>query len=113
MNGAMTGSRLVAAAKIVVLGAVALWIVPAVFFAGVAPNELGVRTSAVSGVLADDLGPGWHWRTPASHKLTLLPSSYFMLDYTTDDKGPQKPLPIRTKDNNTVDLDVSVPLRIK
>jgi hypothetical protein len=47
------------------------------------------------------------------HKLIVLPSSYFMLDYTTDDKGPQKPLVIRTKDNNTVELDVSVPLRIK
>jgi hypothetical protein len=113
VNGAMTGGRLVAVAKTVVLGAVVLWIVPAVFFAGVAPNELGVRTSAVSGVLADDLGPGWHWRIPAIHKLILLPSSYFMLDYTNDDKGPQKPLAIRTKDNNTVDLDVSVPLRIK
>src|SRR5262245_33548476 len=36
-----------------------------------------------------------------------------MLDYTNDEKGPQKPLVIRTKDNNTVELDVSVPTRIK
>ena len=113
MNGPLSGGRLVAAAKIIVIAAVALWVVPAVFLAGVAPNELGVRTSAVSGVLADDLGPGWHWRIPAIHKLILLPSNYFMLDYTNDDKGPQKPLAIRTKDNNTVELDVSVPLRIK
>jgi len=113
VNGPLSGGRLVAAAKIIVIAAVALWVVPAVFLAGVAPNELGVRTSAVSGVLADDLGPGWHWRIPAIHKLILLPSNYFMLDYTNDDKGPQKPLAIRTKDNNTVELDVSVPLRIK
>jgi SPFH domain / Band 7 family len=105
--------RLVLIAKIIVIGAVALWIVPAIFLSGVAPNEIGVRTSAVSGVLGDDLGPGWHWRIPAIHKLWLLPSNYFMLDYTNDDKGPQKPLAIRTKDNNTVELDVSVPLRIK
>jgi len=110
---AANGSRLVAAAKVIVIGAVVLWIVPAVFLSSVAANELGVRTSALSGVLADDLGPGWHWRIPAIHKLILLPSSYFMLDYTNDDKGPQKPLVIRTKDNNTVELDVSVPLRIK
>ncbi|HSR97108.1 MAG TPA: SPFH domain-containing protein [Kofleriaceae bacterium] len=100
-------------AKVVVIGALALWIVPAVFTAGIAPNEIGVRTSAVSGVLADDLAPGWHWRLPGVHKLTRLPSSYFMLDYTNDDRGLQKPLVIRTKDNNTVELDVSVPLRIK
>jgi hypothetical protein len=106
-------SRLVQSAKIVVLGAVALWVVPALFTAGIAPNEIGVRTSAVSGVLGEDLAPGWHWRLPGVHKLLRLPSSYFMLDYTNDDKQLQKPLVIRTKDNNTVELDVSVPLRIK
>jgi SPFH domain / Band 7 family len=106
-------SKFVRAAKIIVVAAVAMWIIPAVFAASVAPNEIGVRTSAVSGVLADDLAPGWHLRLPGVHKLILLPSSYFMLDYTNDDRGPQKPLVIRTKDNNTVELDVSVPLRIK
>jgi SPFH domain / Band 7 family len=106
-------TRLVQASKIAVIGALVLWIVPAVFTAGIAPNEIGVRTSAVSGVLADDLAPGWHWRLPGVHKLIRLPSSYFMLDYTNDDKGLQKPLVIRTKDNNTVELDVSVPMRIK
>ena len=106
-------NRLVQVAKVVVIGALALWIVPALFTAGIAPNEIGVRTSAVSGVLGDDLAPGWHWRLPGVHKLTRLPSSYFMLDYTSDDRGPQKSLVIRTKDNNTVELDVSVPLRIK
>ena len=90
-----------------------LWLVPSIFTATVAPNEIGVRQSATSGVLADDLGPGWHWRIPGIHKLIVLPASYFMLDYTNDDKGPQKPLIIRTKDNNTVELDVSVPMRIK
>ena len=106
-------NKLVRLAKVIVLGALALWIVPALFTSGVAPNEIGVRTSAASGVLAADLAPGWHWRIPGIHKLILLPSSYFMLDYTNDDRGPQKPLVIRTKDNNTVGLDVSVPLRIK
>jgi SPFH domain / Band 7 family len=106
-------NALVKLAKVVVIGALVLWIVPALFTASVAPNEIGVRTSAASGVLATDLEPGWHWRLPGIHKLIFLPSNYFMLDYTNDDKGPQKPLVIRTKDNNTVELDVSVPLRIK
>ena len=86
---------------------------PTLFAARVGPSEIGVRTSAVSGVLDEDLGPGWHWRVPGVHKLIRLPSTYFMLDYTDDDKGLQKPLVIRTKDNNTVELDVSVPIRIK
>jgi len=106
-------NKLVQLSKVVVVGAIVLWLVPTAFTASVAPNEIGVRTSAASGVLADDLEPGWHWRIPGIHKLITLPSSYFMLDYTDDDKGPQKPLVIRTKDNNTVELDVSVPLRVK
>jgi hypothetical protein len=105
--------RIAKLAKGVVIAALVLWIVPAVFTARVEQNEIGIRQSAMSGVLADDLGPGWHWRIPGVHKLIVLPSSYFMLDFTTDDKGPQKPLLIRTKDNNTVELDVSVPVRIK
>jgi hypothetical protein len=104
---------LVRTAKVIVIGALVLWIVPALFTAGVGPHEIGVRQSATSGVLADDLGPGWHWRIPGLHKLITLPSSYFILDFTSDNNGPQKPLVIRTKDNNTVELDVSVPTRIK
>ncbi|HEX4421971.1 MAG TPA: SPFH domain-containing protein [Kofleriaceae bacterium] len=106
-------NKLIVTAKVVVIAAIILWIVPAVLTATVAPNEIGVRTSAASGVLAEDLSPGWHLRLPGVHKMILLPSNYFMLDYTNDDKGPQKPLVIRTKDNNTVELEVSVPVRIK
>jgi hypothetical protein len=105
--------RIAKLSKVVVIVAVVMWIVPAIFTARVQPNEIGIRQSAMSGVLADDLGPGWHWRIPGVHKLIVLPSSYFMLDFTTDDVGPQKPLLIRTKDNNTVELDVSVAVRIK
>ena len=104
---------LVKASKVVVVGVVLLWLVPLLFTMRVEPNEIGVRQSAASGVLDEDLGPGWHLRIPGIHKLIVLPSSYFMLDYTSDNVGPQKPLVIRTKDNNTVELDVSVPVRIK
>ncbi len=97
---------------IVILGVIGL-VVPALFLARVEPSEIAVRQSALSGVLPDDFGPGWHLRVPGVHKLITLPSTYFMLDYTEDDKGPQKSLTIRTKDNNTVELDVSVPIRIR
>ncbi|MDB4960382.1 MAG: band 7 protein [Myxococcales bacterium] len=106
-------NTLVKIAKGIVIAAVILWIFPSLFTLRVEPSGIGVRQSATSGVLAEDLGPGWHWRVPGVHKLIVLPSSYFMLDYTSDSGGPQKPLVIRTKDNNTVELDVYVPLRIK
>lgn len=104
---------LVRASKIIVLGAIVLWLISGVFTTTVGPNQIGVRQSAASGVLDSDLGPGWHMRIPGMHKYILLPSNYFVLDFTEDKVGPQKPLVIRTKDNNTVDLDVSVPVRIK
>ena len=100
-------------AKIVVLGAIALWIVPWIFFTKVEPGQVGVRRSATGGVEAGDLGPGWRMRIPGLHKLTYLPSTYFFLDYTQDKVGPQEQLQIRTKDNNNVTLDISVPVRIK
>ncbi len=104
---------LVRLSKLIVIGALLLWLIPMIFVSRVEPSEIGVRTSALGGVLDEDLGPGWHSSIPGLHKLTRLPSSYFMLDYTNDDAAPQAPLVIRTKDNNTVELDVSVPVRIK
>ncbi len=104
---------LVRISKVVVLSALVLWLVSSVFTTTVGPNQIGVRQSAASGVLDTDLGPGWHMRIPGMHKYILLPSNYFVLDFTEDKVGPQKPLVIRTKDNNTVDIDVSVPVRIK
>lgn len=103
-------STLVKAAKVIVIGTLLFWIIPTLFTSGVGPHEIGVRQSAASGVLDDDLGPGWHWRIPGLHKMIRLPSSYFILDFTLDNN---KAVVIRTKDNNTVELDVSVPIRIK
>jgi len=104
---------LVQISKVVVITALLLWIVPAACMTRVEPSEVGVRQSAMSGVHDDDQAPGWHWQVPGIHKMIVLPSTYFMLDYTDSDKGLQKTLVIRTKDNNTVLLDVSVPIRIK
>lgn len=100
-------------AKLIILVAALLWIAPMFFVGKVRPYEIGVRQSVTSGVLPEDLNIGWHWRIPGLHKLILLPSPYFMLDYTNDDSGPQTPLLVRTKDNNTVELDISVPVRVK
>ncbi|MCE9578820.1 MAG: SPFH domain-containing protein [Deltaproteobacteria bacterium] len=99
--------------QVIVIATLALWIIPWLIVDTVPPGMVGVRQSAVSGVNEDDLGVGWHWAVPGLHKLIYLPSSYFFLDYTNDDAGPQGPLQIRTKDNNVVELDVSVPVRIK
>ncbi len=100
-------------AQLIVAVGLGLWILPNLLFVKVEPGQVAVRRGAAGGVDRLDLSPGWRLRVPGYHKFTYLPSSYFFLDYTEDKTGPQEPLQIRTKDNNTVLLDVSVPLRIK
>ena len=97
---------------VVILG-IALFILPHLIVATVPPGMVGVRQSMISGITEEDLGPGWHWQIRPIHKMLMLPTAYFLLDYDKGDLGPQQPLQIRTKDNNLVELDVDVPIRIK
>ena len=104
---------LVRASQVIVIVGLALWVVPWLFLDTVPPGKVGVRQSAVSGVTDEDLEPGWHWAVPGLHKMIYLPTAYFFLDYDKTSKGLQSSLDIRTKDNNVVELDVSVPVRVK
>lgn len=97
--------------RIFCIGVILLWIVPALLFTTVDLGTVGVRQSALSGVSKEDLEPGWRLRVPGVHKVIVLPSHYLILEYTTDEGGQS--LQIRTKDNNNVGLDVSVPVRIR
>jgi hypothetical protein len=96
-----------------VVGVVVLWLSPKVCFTIIAPEQIGVRHSNLSGVLDEDLGPGWVLRMPGVHRIIELPRRYEFLAYTNDDASPQEPLQIRTQDNNIVMVDVSVPYHIK
>ncbi len=101
---------LIRISKVIVVVTVVLLVLPWLFLSKVPPGAIGVRQSAASGVFKDDLGAGFHWRIPGVHKMILLPSGYFFLDYTAE---AGEALQIRTKDNNNVVLDVTVPVRIK
>jgi len=104
---------LIRISQVIVIATLLLTILPRVFFSKVAPGEIGVRQSAASGVHKEDLDPGFHWGVPGVHKLIRLPSGYFFISYTTDESDQGEPLQIRTKDNNTVEIDVTIPVRIK
>lgn len=99
-------------ARGIALTFLALWILPAMCTVTVPPDQIGVRQSNFSGVAEEDHEPGWALRILGVQRIIMLPKRYGYLDYTSDDAGPQQPLQIRTKDNNTVTLDVSVPYRI-
>jgi hypothetical protein len=105
-------TALIYVSKLICITVLLLWIVPSMFLVTIEPGDTGVRQSSLSGVGDEDLGPGWHWRIPGVHKVIVLPSTYEFLDYTSDEAGPQTSLQIRTKDNNVVQLDVTVPVRI-
>jgi hypothetical protein len=94
----------------IVITAVVLWILPKFFLVNVKPGDVGVRQSNMSGVFEEDLKPGWHWKIPGLHKVIILPRTMYFLDYVKEGAGP---LQIRTKDNNIVHLDVTVPIRVK
>ncbi len=87
-----------------------LWVAPTCFISTVPLGTIGVRTSNMSGVLEADLDPGWHLNVSGIHALTLLPSRYLFLDYGTEEG---QGLQIRTRDNNNVFVDVTVPYRIR
>lgn len=73
----------------------------------VPPGTVGVRYSNAGGLSEQDLEVGWHWELPGLQRISLLPSKYLFLNYTGSNA-----LSIRTKDNNTVTVDISVPYRI-
>jgi regulator of protease activity HflC (stomatin/prohibitin superfamily) len=73
----------------------------------VPPGTVGVRYSNAGGLSEQDLDVGWHWELPGLQRISLLPSKYLFLNYTESNA-----LSIRTKDNNTVTVDISVPYRI-
>lgn len=103
---------LIRVSQVIVIATVLLMVLPRLFFSKVAPGEIGVRQSAASGVHKDDLAPGFHWGVPGVHKLIRLPSGYFFITYSVDEGDQGESLLIRTKDNNTVEIDVTVPIRI-
>ena len=78
------------------------------FSTNVTAGSVGVRQNNFSGIYQEDLVPGLHWEVLGMHEIYELPSRYLFINYTG-----QGALSIRTKDNNTVTVDVSVPYHIK
>ena len=95
-------------AKAIVATAVGLLGAKTLLLTTVEVGTVGVRFSSASGVVERDLSPGFRTEIAGLHKVQLLPSSFFFLNYDNEDQ-----FTIRTKDNNTVRVDVSIPYRIK
>jgi regulator of protease activity HflC (stomatin/prohibitin superfamily) len=86
----------------------ALLVIRALVVTNVDVGFVGVRYNNALGLQKQDLQPGYHIEVPGLHRVWRLPSSYLLITYA----GPDI-LSVRTKDNNTVNVDVSIPYRIK
>lgn len=90
-----------------VIAFLALLVVRGLVVDNIEIGNVGVRRSNIGGVAEKDLAPGWRLEVLGLHKIIELPSTYKFIDFTGADA-----LEIRTKDNNIVSLDISVPYRI-
>lgn len=90
-----------------VLGFIGLLVLRGLVIDNIEIGHVGVRRSNVGGVVEQDLEPGWRLEIVGLHKIVELPSTYQFLEFTGTEA-----LEIRTKDNNIVSLDISVPYRI-
>lgn len=73
------------------------------------PDEIGVRRSLVSGVTQEDFGQGRVFDLPMYHQVYRLPK--FLL-YEHFGAAHGTALNLRTRDNNLIDVDVSIVYRI-
>lgn len=71
-------------------------------------GEVGVRYNNALGLQKRDLQPGYHLEVLGMQRIWRLPAHYLLLDFANEGA-----LSIRTKDNNTVTVDVAVPYRVK
>ena len=77
-------------------------------FTEVEAGTVGVRYNNALGLHREDLAPGFHLELVGVQRVHRLPSRYLQVDYSHDEA-----FSVRTKDNNTILLDVSIPYRIK
>ncbi len=99
--------RLIQAASVLfILGIM----VPVCSTSVVNPDEIGVRRSLVGGVTQEDFGQGRVFDMPAYHHVYRLPR-FLLYEHFLGSRG--NALNLRTRDNNLIDVDVSIVYRIK
>lgn len=101
------GSKLSRFAGIYLVGLLGVLGVRGCFATNVPVGHVGVRQNSFSGIHESDLEPGLHWEVLGMHEIYEMPRNYQFLDYVAETA-----LSVRTKDNNTVTVDISVPYRI-
>ena len=92
---------------------IALWLLPRVLLTRIEPWEIGVRRSLTGGIAPLDFGLGYHVSVPLLQGFYRLPRSVQYLDFNDDPGATAASLEVRTRENNVIFVDVSVPWRIQ
>ena len=103
-----TSSGLVMLSRTYVLIIAVLLLARACVVTEVEAGTVGVRYNNALGLNKEDLAPGFHLEIAGVQRVHRLPSRYLFVNYSGD-----AVFSIRTKDNNTVRVDISIPYRIK
>lgn len=98
--------------NIICLVIIMLWLAPKLFITKIEPWEIGVRQSIFGGIYEDDLELGFHVAITGVHRVHRLPRTVQFLDFSSEPGAERSSLPIRTKENNEIIVDVSIPWRI-
>lgn len=102
------GGRWAQVANIFLLTFVGLFAIRAIALTQVEVGQVGVRYNNAMGLQKEDMNPGYHFELAGLQRIWRLPSKFLVLNYSAETA-----LSIRTKDNNTVTVEVSVPYRIR
>jgi regulator of protease activity HflC (stomatin/prohibitin superfamily) len=87
-----------------------LWFLPKACLEPINPHEIGVRRSLTGGIDEEDFGTGYHVSLPFWHRWYKLQRTIHYLEFSGETGAP---LDVRTKENNVIFIDVTVPYRIK
>lgn len=91
-----------------------MWLIPKLLVDRIEPWEVGVRRSLTGGITETDFGTGYHFALPVVHSFYRLPRTLRYLSFNSDDSDADAPtLEVRTKENNVLFVDVTIPWRIK
>ncbi len=85
------------------LAVILAWFLPNVASTYIQPDEIGVRRSLLSGVADRDLAQGRAIALPMLHTIYRLPSVLHYQQYLAESA-----LSLRTRENNVIDVDVTI-----
>lgn len=89
---------------------IALVLFPPMCTEQIEPGKIGIRRSIEGGVSKQDFRVGRHWSMPFWHSWYQLDGTIHYLEFLHSN---QTALDVRTKENNIIFIDVTLPYRIK